>query len=131
MKPLSVARLPVLSVLVLAHGMFGCSSEDEQSQRSRYDTAAIEAAPAQTKALCDEVCTATDQIRHQGCGATTPITHFECYAICVDRYLDHPECADALDAANACVRDKVCMAQTECSLDMVSAMACMEGWEQT
>jgi hypothetical protein len=111
--------------LCLTVGLSACDGQD-QPQSTGPDASAVAGASESTKSICEEVCSAADQIQSQACGETEFATHSECYVQCVSRYLDYPNCKDDFDDSNECVRDAVCNAQTECKGAVVFAAACMQ-----
>jgi hypothetical protein len=120
--------LPKLaSLLGFVVAAVACSNDDS-TQTSGPDPAALATAPEAVKTICEQVCTAADQIRSKGCGSTEFASHSECYAQCVSRYLDYPNCSSAFDESNSCVRDAVCNAQTQCVGGIVMAAACMQAY---
>lgn len=125
MKYLSSKHWLVLLTLGCVTAFSGCSG-DEQSDAASDDPARIEAAPESTKRLCEESCTALDEIRAKACGTAEFATHSACYAGCVTRYLDYPGCRDDFDQTNECIRDAVCSAGTLCVGDVIMAAACMQ-----
>ncbi|HEY5955945.1 MAG TPA: hypothetical protein VIV60_05305 [Polyangiaceae bacterium] len=115
-------------LIIIAIAVAACLACSDDENASGPDPAKLAAAPDSTKLICEQVCSAADEIRKKSCGATEFPTHSECYAQCVSRYLDYPNCVEDFDASNECVRDAICNAQSQCIGAVVLAAACMQAY---
>lgn len=114
-------------LLTLGFAAIGCGcSGDDQNESAGPDPARIEAAPDSTKSICEQVCITADEMRAKDCGTTEFANYSQCYAECVVRYLDYPDCQEDFDQSNECVIDALCRAATLCTGDIIMAAACMQ-----
>jgi hypothetical protein len=113
-------RLALLALLALA----ACGGEDENAG---IDRGKVDAAPQKFKDACETVCKTTEVVRSKGCGQVQYSNYESCYLHCVDQYLRLPQCEEIFDAANDCLNQYVCEAETECLGQVIVAVACRDG----